>query len=255
MNIHKMNNINFPIPPVHERSYRTGMRIGIRDVNLFRRLKPSALFEIFQEMAVVHASGMGFGTDAVASMGAAWVIITQRVDINRMPQEGEFIYMETWTGKTSHLLYPRFHRILDEKGNVLIQASALWTLMDMESRKMLDKEMFDDVIVDMVNGSEIPMPSAPKKAIGPVHSSFTVPYSYLDQNGHMNNTRYFDLAEDVIPAPLEGKKLKGICSRYSSEARLGDVIELQWQEKDGIYRISGGGEKKYFAINFEYYND
>ena len=71
----------------------------------------------------------------------------------------------------------------------------------------------------------------------------------------MNNTRYFDLAEDIIPAPLAGKKLKTIVSRYSAEARHGDVIELQWQEKDGIYRISGGGEKKIFSINFEYYND
>ena len=71
----------------------------------------------------------------------------------------------------------------------------------------------------------------------------------------MNNTRYFDLAEDIIPAPLEGKRLKTISSRYAAEARLGDVIELQWQEKDGIYRISGGGEKKYFTINFVYYED
>lgn len=246
---------NLPFTPVHEKSYRTSMRIGSRDVNLFRRLKTSALFEIFQELSVVHADILGFGTDEVLSRGIVWVITMQRVEIERLPDEQELVYLETWTGKTTHLLYPRFYRMYDEAGNVLVQASSLWTLMDIESRKMLSTEQFGHEMTDMCNGSEIAMPGAPKKASADKSSYFTVPYSYLDQNGHMNNTRYLDLAEDVIPAALEGKKLKTIVTRYQNEARHGDVIELQWQEKDGIYRISGGGEKKIFSINFEYYND
>lgn len=243
------------IPSAHEKSYKAYMRVGSRDVNLYRRLKTSSMFELFQEMSVVHASGLGFGTDDVLSRGAVWVITMQRVEINRMPEEGELIYLESWTGKTSHLLYPRFYRIFDEKGNLLVNSSSLWTLMDIESRKMLSSEQFGHEIIDMCCGEELALPGAPKKAAAENISSFTVPYSYLDQNGHMNNTRYFDLAEDIIPAPLQGKKLKAISSRYAAEARHGDVIELQWQEKDGIYRIGGGGEKKYFTLNFEYYED
>ena len=234
---------------------REAMRVGSRDVDLFRRLRTSSMFQIFQELSVVHAGSLGFGTEEVLSRGAVWVITMQRVEIKRMPHEQELIYLETWTGKTSHLLYPRFYRICDEKGELMIQASSLWTLMDIESRKMLSSEQFGQEIIDMTNGSEIALPGAPKKAAAEQSSCFTVPYSYLDQNGHMNNTRYFDLAEDVIPVPLAGGRLKTIVSRYASEARHGDVIELQWQERDGIYRISGGGEKKYFTINFEYYND
>ena len=244
-----MNNglLNFPLTPIHEKSYRTSMRVGSRDVNLFRRLKTSALFEIFQELSVLHADILGFGTDEVLSRGIVWVITMQRVEIERLPKEQELIYLETWTGKTSHLLYPRFYRICDEDGNILVQASSLWTLMD--------SEQFGHEMTDMTNGSEIALPGAPKKAAAETSSTFTVPYSFLDQNGHMNNTRYLDLAEDLIPAPLEGRKLKSIATRYQNEARHGDIIELQWQERDGIWRISGGGEKKYFTINLEYYND
>lgn len=251
-----MNKIEFPshIPSAHEKSYKASMRVGSRDVNLFRRLKPSAMFEIFQELSVRHAAQLGFGTLEVLSRGAAWVITMQRVEIKRMPEEQELIYLESWTGKTSHLLYPRFYRVFDEKGDVIIQSSSLWTLMDIESRRMLSSEQFGHEIIDMSCGQEAPLPSAPKRAAADSVSSFTVPYSYLDQNGHMNNTRYFDLAEDLIPAALEGKQLRRISSRYAAEARLDDVIELQWQEKDGIYRISGGGEKKYFTLNFEYYD-
>lgn len=245
---------NYPTPPVHEKSYRTQMRVGSRDVNLFRRLKPSAMFEIFQELSVIHAGALGFGTEEVLSRSAVWVITMQRVEISRMPEEQELIYLETWTGKTAHLLYPRFYRICDEKGEILIQASSLWTLMDIESRKMLSSEQFGREIIDMTNGTEIALPGAPKKAGADNLSCFTVPYSYLDQNGHMNNTRYLDLAEDIIPVSLEGKQLKTIVSRYQNEARHKDVISLQWELKDGIYRISGGGEKKYFSINLEYHD-
>ena len=248
-----INNANFPIPPVHEKSHRVWMRVGSRDVNLFRRLKPSAMLELFQELSVVHAGSLGFGTEQVLSRGAVWVITMQRIEINRMPEETELIFLESWTGKTSHLLYPRFYRIYDEKGEVLVNASSLWTLMDIESRKMLSTEQFGQEIIDMANGSEAAMPGAPKKASAETSSFFTVPYSFLDQNGHMNNTRYLDLAEDIVPAALEGKKLKTILTRYQNEARHGDTIELQWQELGSIYRVSGGGEKKYFSINFEYY--
>ena len=248
------NTVNFPLPPVHELSYRTSMRVGSRDVNLFRRLKTSAMFELFQELSVVHAAGLGFGTDEVLSRGVVWVITMQRVEIERMPEEGELIYLESWTGKTTHLLYPRFYRVCDEKGNMLIQASSLWTLMDIESRKMLSSEQFGHEIIDMTNGEEIALPGAPKKAVSDSVSRFTVPYSFLDQNGHMNNTRYLDLAEDLIPASLEGRRLKTIVTRYQNEVRHGDVIELQWQELNGNYRISGG-EKKYFTVNLEYYDE
>ena len=248
------NEVKFPIQPVHERSYTTSMRVGSRDVDLYRRLRTSSMFQLFQELSVIHASSLGFGTEEVISRGAVWVITMQRVEIKRMPSEGELIHLETWTGKTTHLLYPRFYRICDEKGDIIIEASSLWTLMDIESRKMLSSEQFGHEIIDMTTGCEIDMPGAPKKAAGEIAGRFTVPYSYLDQNGHMNNTRYFDLAEDVIPAPIEGKKLKTIVSRYQNEVRHGELIELQWQELGGIYRISGGGEKKYFTINFEYYD-
>jgi len=249
------NTVNLPFEAIHEKSYITQMRVGSRDVDMFRRLRTSSMFQLFQELSVIHAASLGFGTQEVLSRGAVWVITMQRVEIKRMPQEQELIYLETWTGKTSHLLYPRFYRIMDEEGSVIIEASSLWTLMDIDSRKMLSTEQFGHEIVDMTCGKEISLPGAPKKAAAETLSRFTVPYSYLDQNGHMNNTRYFDLAEDIIPAPLEGKKLRTIVSRYQNEVRHGDTIELQWQERDGIWRISGGGEKKYFTINFEYYNN
>ena len=81
---------------------------------------------------------------------------------------------------------------------------------------------------------------------------FTVPYSYVDLNGHMNNTRYFDLAEDCIPAAAAGKMLRRIQTEYVSEARFGESFTVSWGAEDGEYFLQGEGEKPFFRMRMQY---
>ena len=77
---------------------------------------------------------------------------------------------------------------------------------------------------------------------------FQVPYSYVDLNGHMNNTRYFDLAEDCIPAPSEGKPLRMVQTEYASEARFGSQLQVRWGRDGGTYYLIGQDEKPVFRM-------
>ena len=101
-------------------------------------------------------------------------------------------------------------------------------------------------------GNEIALPSPPLRAKEGAVSAFTVPYSYVDLNGHMNNTRYFDLAEDRIPAAAEGHPLRSIAVEYANEAKLGDELSVMVEQQDNVYRISGDTEKKIFRMEFVY---
>ena len=89
-----------------------------------------------------------------------------------------------------------------------VRASALWTLVDEQTRKVVFPEKYGVVIEGEVTGQEIALPSSPRKLELTEADPFQVPYSYVDLNGHMNNTRYFDLAEDCIPASREGNPLR-----------------------------------------------
>ena len=103
-----------------------------------------------------------------------------------------------------------------------------------------------------VTGHEIELPSPPRKAQGGEASRFTVPFSYLDLNGHMNNNRYFDLAEDLIPAAAEGRALREIQVEYSSEARLGDSLSVTVEQDGGRFFVSGETEKRIFRMCMSY---
>ena len=232
--------------------YTTELRLRNKDVNLHRRLRTAMLFELMQEASIRHTEELGMGRKMTLDRGLLWMVTLQRAEIARMPEYDECITLESWPGETMHLLFPRYYRVLDEGGNTLVSASALWALVDQETRRMIFPDRYGVHVEGCVTGHEIELPSPPRKAQGGEASRFTVPFSYLDLNGHMNNTRYFDLAEDLIPAAAEGRALREIQVEYSSEARLGDTLSITLEQDGGCFFISGDTEKKIFRMRLCY---
>ena len=232
--------------------YSIQLRLRNKDVELHRRLRTSVLFELMQEASIRHTEELGMGREMTLDRGLLWMVTLQRAEITRMPEYDELITLESWPGDTMHLLFPRYYRVLDEKGNTLVSASALWALVDQETRRMVFPDRYGILIKGEKTGDEIALPSPPLRAKEGAVSAFTVPYSYVDLNGHMNNTRYFDLAEDRIPAAAEGHPLRSIAVEYANEAKLGDELSVMVEQQDNMYRISGDAEKKVFRMEFVY---
>ena len=160
--------------------------------------------------------------------------------------------MRTWPGETMHLIFPRYYEILSSAGETLVRASALWSLMDTATRTAAFPDENGIEIPGTVTGSEVPYLARLEPLETPNSVSFTVPYSYVDLNGHMNNTRYFDLAEDVSGAPNDGKILREIRTEYMAEARLNETVEVAWGEKNGLYYVNGTGSHPCFKMNLRY---
>ena len=232
--------------------YSTQLRLRNKDVELHRRLRTSTLFELMQEASIRHTEELGMGREMTLDRGLLWMVTLQRAEIARMPEYDELVTLESWPGDTMHLLFPRYYRVLDEKGNTLVSASALWALVDQETRRMVFPDRYGVVIESEKTGSEIALPSPPLRAKEGQASAFTVPYSYVDVNGHMNNTRYFDLAEDLIPAAAEGRSLGEVAIEYANEARLGDEIRVTLQADGDTFYVSGETEKKVFRLAMGY---
>ena len=96
------------------------------------------------------------------------------------------------------------------------------------------------------------MPGGVAKKETTCERDFTVPYSFVDLNGHMNNTRYFDLCEDCVGAAAAGRKLKGIGVEYQNEARLGETLTLRWGAEGESYFLSGETGRSVFRMRLDY---
>jgi len=222
------------------------------DVNMYKKLKTSSLFSLLQQAASEHCLQLGYSSEYTMNRGFLWVITRQKAEILSLPSYEDVISIETWPGPTRHVIYPRYYRILDSTGNVLINASSVWTLIDANTRSVATYDRHGIRLDGTVTGYEISLPRAPEQIEFKWEHDFVVPYSYIDLNGHMNNTRYFDLAEDMIQSPAAGDMLKALTVEYSNEALLNETINIKIGQDDKRYYICGDTDKHIFKIFLDY---
>ncbi len=232
--------------------YTLPYAVRSRDVNMFQHMRPSQLFELLQEAATDHSELLGAGVDVIRRQELMWVLARQNVEIGRMPRYGERVTVETWPGKTVHSLYPRYYRLLDAQGEPIVSSSSVWMLVDMRERALVSSLRSGIDFSFEKRGLEIALPSPPRAFFTDRSVSFTVPFSYVDMNGHMNNTRYFDLADNLSPAAREGRDPVRILVEYSAELRLDCSYELLYGREGERFFLKTGGDKPLFRIVMDY---
>ena len=224
------------------------------DVDMFRRLRISRMFTFMQEAAIHHTEQLGAGRKKTLDRGFLWVITMQHAEIKRLPEYDEKIRLVSYPGKTMHVMFPRYYSVFDEKDEEIIRGSALWMLMDMNTRKMVfpDAQGIKIEAEETQGSYPLPKPIKPEETDG--EYVFTVPYSFTDINGHLTNTRYFDIAEDITHSSSSGKTPKYAAVEYSGEARYNDKVEIRFrQDENGIF-LSGTKDenKKVFKLKMTY---
>lgn len=232
--------------------YETSLLLGSEHVDLHRRLRTSALFSLLQQASIRHTEELGMGREKTLDKGLLWVVTRQYVKIRRMPEYDERVTVRSWPGETMRVLFPRFYEILSETGETLVQASALWTLMDIRDRGFVFPEEHGIEIAGIETGREISYLEKIRPLPTDRQFTFDVPYSYIDLNGHMNNTRYFDLAEDHIDASIAGRQLREIRMEYANEVRYGRTLTVDWGVDGSTYYLCGTQEKPCFKMLLQY---
>ena len=223
------------------------------DVDAARRLRLSTLLTMLQEAAIAHTTQLGMGREKTLDRGLLWIITLEQVRIRRLPVYDETVTLLSWPGRTMHLYFPRYFRLTDAGGETLAEASLLWGLMDVSTRSLVFPEEHGIGIEEERSLPALPFPKAPARASLSEAGTFTVPYSYTDLNGHMNNTRYFDLAEDTMPAALRAGRVREIRAEFSAEAGAGAALSLFAAATEGGYCLEGRLDgKKCFRLELGY---
>ena len=217
-----------------EHSCKHQFHIINSDADCFGRLKPSMLLSYCQEVAGKHCMELGTDHDSMVAKNMFWAIIRQKVQINRLPRIGETITLETWPMPTARTYYPRATVGYDAEGNELFKVLGLWVIMDLNSRAMILPKKSGVIVEGVIRGDELSIPGGltPKDLDG--HACRRVLFGDLDQNGHMNNTRYLEWIYDLLDSTFHREhtpKELNIC--YHAEAREGQMLHLNWQMEEG----------------------
>lgn len=198
-------------------------------VDRYGRLMPSKILFFAQEIAGLHCNELALDYDTLARQRLFWAVTRHRVQITRLPTRGETIRIETWPMPTTRVAYPRSMVAYDMEGRECFRSISLWVLMNLDTRNMILPGKSGISVIGTLRGNELPSPNGLVAVPLDSQRQRRVCFTDLDRNGHMNNTRYMDWIDDLLPSAFHGKhSIKEFTVCYFSEAREGQDLTLQW---------------------------
>jgi len=239
--------------------YQQNFTITDNCVDCFGRLKTSMILYYVQEVAGKHFDRISMDYDALAKLGMFWAIIRQKVQITRLPFRGETIRLETWPMPTTRVAYPRSVVAYDEAGNEVFRSISIWVLMDLKDRKMILPGKSGISVIGTLRGNELATPASLTPKVLKHHRARPVCFTDLDRNGHMNNTRYMEWIDDLLPAAFhESHTVKEFTVCYLSESREGQTLDMTWDFiENGILQVDahrnlGEKDERVFSARLEF---
>ncbi|MDD5923512.1 MAG: thioesterase [Clostridia bacterium] len=217
--------------------------LRLSDFDSDRRLRISSILDLFQDIAAIHSEMIGTGFDEVKKLGVSWVIMRTKLKIHKLPKMYTNVTVRTWPHKPSRSCFIRDSEIYDEDGNLLIEGSSIWTIIDNETRKQCDPDLINYTLDSYYDHSTLSGETIKRirdfntDAIEPLCSVSPL-MSDLDFNGHVNNTKYVKYAFDALQQKSE-PKVNEFQIDYHKELRLGDNINVYCQQSDGICVFKG----------------
>lgn len=199
------------------------------------------------QAATKHAEERGFGYSSMTSKKRVWVLSRMVIELFEYPKNDTILVINTWVATVNRLFTERYFSFEDKNGKEIGFAKSLWASIDLESRKptnVLDLKGLTDFIVEkdcpIQNMAKIPL----LKEYFINVSQFTVKYSDIDINKHLNSMKYIEHFVDVFDVDLfKHKEIRRIEINYISEGRYGanlDILEKKIENDTFILEMRDG---------------
>lgn len=211
------------------------------------RIKPSAVFTLFQNAASVHADKLGVGYGDLIEKDIVWMLVRCRYDLIENPALGEKVDVKTYPLPPRGVDFDREYVISDKRGNKLVKGTSKWCLCNYKTRKLLirgEVKYNIDVFSDDRQYDKGLKKLADFSTDG--FSEFTAKtfYTDLDHNGHVNNTRYLDFILNAIAADLGERRIEFLEIDYISEMKANAEFTVYYKNTGNVFFVKGISEQK-----------
>lgn len=218
-----------------ENVYERRRVIRLRDCDMFRRIRPSAVLALFQDCSEDLTEGWGVGLEAMLRQNIIWVCARAACTVTRLPVHGQTVTVRGWAGRSRTGICPFHYRVLDDSGGEeLIRGCAMWVLSDLETHSMMSGRI-PRLNLPTPEPEGTPLPRLGAIAAPETHESTSrrVLFSETDINGHLTNTRYVDWVCDLVPAEVHrGRPMRSLRVDYRAESFPGEEVPLDWALTD-----------------------
>ena len=211
------------------------------DTDASWRLKPVSFMNYAQEMANRHAVILGFGYDDLIASKTAWVLSRMRIRFVKTPLWRDNVTLTTWHKGLNRLFFLRDFQMRDEQGNVCVEATTSWIVLNLETRRFVrDPKLMDEGTTCSENAIEQPADKVvmPKDVEPDYVMDHIVSYSDVDMLGHTNNAMYMHWAMDAVDYNIAStRSIKEFTINFNRETRAGErvsIYRIMQDTEDGL---------------------
>lgn len=179
--------------------YSREFALRTSDFDCRMQIKPSAVLDLFQEVAGAHANELGIGFDELLKKQLLWALVKVKFEIVNQIKMHQSVIVKTWPLPAGRITLQREYIIETLDGTPLVFGSSEWVTMHSEKRRIVPstdiyplQEFCED---KMFEGKFVKVPDFtvdfPSTELFPT-------FCDLDMNGHVNNIRYADYVLNAL---------------------------------------------------------
>jgi acyl-ACP thioesterase len=178
-----------------------------------------------------HAQQRGFGYEEISRDGVAWVLSRLAIEIDRYPVSNDNITVETWIENVERFFTQRCFRFVASDGLIFGNARSVWAAINVETRRPIDIRIWRPDLADYIE-TDRKSPIGKMEKIHPVVDvepamGYTVRYSDIDINRHMNSMKYIEHVVNVFDIQMfKDKTIRKFEIVYLLEGAFGDKMKL-----------------------------
>ncbi len=211
--------------------YKLKTQVDIHDVDYNGIAKTSSIMKFMQTAAQSQLTENGMSYNQLKARSRAFVISRFNLEIMRALPAYTPITAISYPIESRGYSFLRCYE-LETDGIPVARAVSAWALLDTETKALV-----------RVNDFDLGLPILPSLSLTLPHiklpseisdiGSYGVHYGDVDQNMHMNNTKYPDMYSNFIPLP--GRMIRRLAVNYISEAALGEKLKVQRASRANIF--------------------
>lgn len=209
------------------------IKVKFHDTDKNEIASVSQAFKYIQEAAMCQLNEQHPSYKELFEQGKAFVLSSIRLEMHAPIYAYDEIIARSWACPSRGLNFVRCYEI-ERDGEILCEAASSWALVSIGEKRLLTVEDIDtsnyymDEPVQTERPARVRIPSAlPMALVG----EYTVQYSDIDLNGHMNNTNYPRIICDKIPN-AENLFVKSIGIHFANEAVLDETLKIYMSRVD-----------------------
>lgn len=204
--------------------YTKDFEVDIHDVDFNGIARTSALMRIIQSTAQSQLTDNNMSYDQLKSSSRAFILARMKMEFTEPVRAYELLKGVSFPCHSRGYSFLRCYQLLKED-RVIGRAVSAWALVDTNTHALIKVNDFD-LGLEVFSPLDLTLSRFSLPEDMRVVGTYNVTYDRVDQNHHMNNTRYPDMYSNFLD--LNGKRIAEITINYSKEAPEGDTLTVYY---------------------------